>query len=781
MPSASSYHCASIFDEPTVAGMSRNVEAARLDEQGIDFVPLERVPREGPLPLSFAQQRLWLVDQLEPGSPTYNLPAAIRIGGALNVEALNRTLNEIINRHEILRTSFRDEGGTPVQTIAPSLSLDAPVEDLSHLSAEAREAEVVRLAAVESRLPFDLSTGPLLRARLLRLDEEEQVVLFTMHHIISDAWSMGVFVREVAALYRAFAEEAPPSLPPLALQYADFAVWQRRHLQGATLDAHLAYFKRRLSGAPTLELPAARPIADSSGSAGAVQTLTLPDEIRQQLKALARQEESTLFMILLAAFALQLSRDSGQEDIVLGTDIASRHHAEVEQLIGFFVNQLVLRLDLSGNPTFRELLRRVREVTLGAYTHQDLPFDKLVEVLKPDRMSGRTPLFRAKLVLQNAPVRSLELPGLTLEPMELPDERGTAKFDLLLTLAETRHGLSGALEYSTELFDAATAGGMLRQFETVLAHVVAEPDARLDAFEIFSEEQRRQRESEKKQRAQSNLKRFKSIKPVAVGAPRRELIKTSELLPGQSLPLVIQPGLPHVDVLDWVRTNEDFIEENLLKRGGLLFRGFNPGSKDDFSRFTEATSLSLMNYMEGATPRTDLGGKIYTSTEYPPEHTIALHNELTYVTTWPMRILFGCVQPASEKGETPVADVRKVLRRLDPKIVERFEKKGWMLVRNFGTGLSLTWQNSFHFDDPVQLEAYCRSAEIEFEWKKGYEAFDNAAGAPCARNASAHGRARLVQPRRILARLQSRAGSEGSDASGAQGRRAAIQHLLRRR
>jgi amino acid adenylation domain-containing protein len=710
-----------IFDEPTVAGMSRHVEAALLAEQGIEVAPLERVPREGPLPLSFAQQRLWLVDQLEPGSPAYNLPAAIRIRGALNVQALHRTLNEMINRHEILRTSFRDEEGTPVQIIAPSLNLDAPVEDLSRLSAEEREAEVARLAEEESRLPFDLSTGPLLRARLLRLEEEEQVVLFTMHHIISDAWSMGVFVREVAALYHAFAEEATPSLPPLPLQYADFAIWQRRHLEGATLDALLAYWKHRLISAPTLELPSARQIADSIRSAGAVQTFTLPDEISQQLKALARQEESTLFMILLAVFALQLSRDSGQEDIVLGTDIASRHRADVEQLIGFFVNQLVLRLDLSGNPIFRELLRRVREVTLGAYTHQDLPFDKLVEALKPDRMSGRTPLFRAKLVLQNAPVQSLELPGLTLEPMELPDERGTAKFDLLLTLAETRHGLSGALEYSTELFDAATVGGMLRQFETLLTRVVAEPDARLNAFEIFSDEMLRQRESEKKQRAQSNLKRFKSIKPVAVGAPRRELIKTSELLPGQNLPLVIQPGLPNVDVFEWVKTNEDFIEESLLKHGGLLLRNFKLGTKDDFARFSEATSLSLMNYMEGATPRTNLGGKIYTSTEYPPEHSIALHNELTYVTNWPMRILFGCVQPASERGETPVADVRKVLRRLDPKIVERFEKKGWMLVRNFGTGLSLTWQNSFHFDDPAQLEAYCRSAEIEFEWKNGYE------------------------------------------------------------
>lgn len=393
--------------------------------------PIQPVSREGNL-LSFAQQRLWFLDQLQPGS-VYNIPVAVRLTGSLSIPVLQQTLNEIVRRHETLRTNFLTLEGQPLQVIAPTLNLALPLVDLRNFPQFEREAEVLHLAAKEAQQPFDLTKEPLLRITLLLLDQAEYVVLFTMHHIVSDAWSMGILIRELAVLYEAFAAGKPSPLPDLPIQYADFAAWQRQWLQAEVLEAQLSYWKQQLSGnLPVLQLPTDFSRLRVQTFRGATKSFSLPAELTKALKALSQQENVTLFMTLLAAFKTLLHRYTGQHDILVGSPIANRNRAEIEGLIGFFVNTLVLRTNIAGNPTFRELLHQVRKTTWEAYDHQDLPFEKLVEELQPERDLSYSPLFQVKFMLENAPKEDLNLPGLTLSSIR--QENPTAKLDLSLDI-----------------------------------------------------------------------------------------------------------------------------------------------------------------------------------------------------------------------------------------------------------------------------------------------------------------------------------------------------------
>ena len=481
-----------LFETPTVAGLADNVEAAGRAAQNLHAPPILPVARDGDLPLSFAQRRLWFIEQLAPGKSAYNIPAAIRLKGPLNVVALERCLNEIVKRHEALRTTFAMVDGGPVQVIAPILTLALPVVDLRELSGDAREIEVRRLAAEEAGLRFDLARGPLLRIKLLRLGDEEHVGLLTMHHIVSDGWSTGILIREMAVLYEAFSSGRPSPLPELPIQYADFADWQRDWLRGEVLETQLAYWKEQLLGAPALlELPTehSRPAVQSFQ--GAHRSLLLPKQLGEALKALSRHEGVTLFMTLLAAFKILLHRYTSQDDLVVGTPIANRNHTEIEGLIGFFANTLALRTDLSGNPSFRQLLRRVREVCLAAYSHQDLPFEKLVEELHPQRDLSRSPIFQVMFVINNALVETVELTGLTVSPIKGDSE--AAHFDLTLQIGETEQGLMEAvLVYNTDLFEAGTIARMLGHFQTLLEAVIADPDRRLADLPLLTRAERHQ-------------------------------------------------------------------------------------------------------------------------------------------------------------------------------------------------------------------------------------------------------------------------------------------------
>lgn len=453
------------------------------------IIPQRR--QEDFVPLSFAQQRLWFLDKLEPGSSAYNMPSAMRIKGALNVEAFRKAVDLLVVRHESLRTTFDTVDGHPRMVIAPTLEVALPIVDLTELPAAEREARVLHLAAEESHLPFDLSRGPLFRGSLLRLGDEEHVMLLTAHHIVSDGWSQALFFKEFSEIYEDLVRGNAGSLPELPIQYADFAVWQRQWLQGEVLEKQLNYWRERLRGAPALlKLPADHPRPAVRSGRGAHHRVAFPSERLKKLKELSRREGVTLYMTLLAAFKTLLFRHTDQEDMVVGSPIANRNHPEVEGVIGFFVNTLALRTDMSGDPTFRELLKQVKEVTLGAFDHQDTPFDKVVEDLQPQRSLSYSPVVQVSFGLNNTPPHKGGPSDLTLTPIQI--ESGTSKFDLSLELWEIPDGLKGILEYSTDLFEGPSIARLMQRFETLLDSIVADPEQRISRLSLLTEAERRQ-------------------------------------------------------------------------------------------------------------------------------------------------------------------------------------------------------------------------------------------------------------------------------------------------
>jgi amino acid adenylation domain-containing protein len=466
---------------------------------------LKRAPRERSmvaLPTSFGQQRLWFLDRLEPGGSSYNIFDAIAFSGPLNVRALSDSVNEVVRRHESLRTSFGAVDGAPVQIIAETLDLKLPVIDLSPLEPAEREAETARLMAEEAVRPFDLAQGPLLRTTLLRFDDNEHLFLLNMHHIISDAWSLEVFNRELHALYEAYRTGGSSPLPELPLQYADFAIWQRQSLTGEALARQLAYWKDRLDGAPRiLELPMDHPRPPLQAYKGARQAITLRTTLTEALRALGLSEGVTLFMTMLTAFNVLLFRYTEQEDLVVGTPIANRTRAELEDLIGFFINMLVLRVDLSGDPSFRGLLARVREVALGAYAHQDLPFEMLVSELHPERDMSRNPLFQVTFQLTKAAGAG---EGTTKDDLrEIADSQSApelstrveavaAKFDLLFNVWDNGSELEVQADYNTDLFDDTTIARLLDHYRVILNGATANPDQRLSLISLLTPEEEQQ-------------------------------------------------------------------------------------------------------------------------------------------------------------------------------------------------------------------------------------------------------------------------------------------------
>ncbi len=476
-----------LFESPTVESLAQEIEAVRRGEQGLIAPPIVAVNREQALPLSFAQQRLWFIDQLEPTNAAYNVPLAMRLTGSLNVEAFERTLSEVFRRHESLRTTFVSPAGEPLQVIMPAGPVSLPVTDLRELPADEREREALRLTHAEAQRPFDLSTGPVARASLLQLSDEEYIVLFTMHHIISDGWSLAVLINEVATIYEAYLSGAESPLEELPIQYGDYAVWQREWLQGEVLENQLLYWRQQLERAPAvLELPTDHARPPMQSFRGASESFRLPADLSRELQELSRRENVTLYMTLLAAFQTLLYRYTGQEDICVGSPIANRNLVETEKVIGFFLNTLVLRTNLSGQPSFREVLKRVREVALGAYAHQDLPFEKLVEEMDVARDTGRQPLFQVMFAMQNAQPMTLTMPGLKLEE-SVDNETATAKFDLNLFVAENPEGLEGTLEYSTDLFEAATIKRLMGHFEELLQSVVSDATTSVTQLRMLSE------------------------------------------------------------------------------------------------------------------------------------------------------------------------------------------------------------------------------------------------------------------------------------------------------
>jgi amino acid adenylation domain-containing protein len=482
-----------LFEAPTPAAMARRVDGA------LRVVPpIVRVPRQGPVALSFGQERLCFLDQLTPGDTSYVVPLVLRFSGRADRAALERAVREIVRRHEALRTTYALLDGRPAGIVHEDIDASLAVTRLTELPEAERPSVARREVAAEVRRPFDLAAGPLLRARLLELDDDEHALLLTMHHIVSDGWTLGILTAEVRALYEAFREGEPSPLAEPAIQYADYAAWQRRWLSGDVLEVQLAYWREQLGGAPhALDVPVDHPRPAVASSRGARRSFVLPAELSGALSKLGQREGATLFMTLLAAFDVLLYRYTGQRDLVVGTPIANRTHAETEGVVGFFVNTLALRMVLSDDESFRALLGRVREVCLGAYTHQEMPFERLVQELSPERDLGRAPLFQVMFVLQNTP-REAEAPascsasksgGTSTDWLDV--EPGTAKFDLTLTMTEGPRGLGGSIEYATDLFEAATVARMAGHLGVLLEGIARAPDAQPWELPMLPDEERR--------------------------------------------------------------------------------------------------------------------------------------------------------------------------------------------------------------------------------------------------------------------------------------------------
>ena len=682
---------------PGIARLSRNVES---------------------FPLSFAQQQQWLLDQLEPGSAIYNNHQAVYLKGSLDLSALEKTLSEIIRRHESLRTRFASLDGQPVQVIQDARPITLEPISLLHLPESDRLRFATELANQEATEPFVLEQGGLMRVKLVKLAPQEHVVMMTMHHIISDDWSMAILVKEVAELYDSYSRGQESQLEELDIQYADFAVWQRTWLSGDVLEKQLQYWRKQLGGnLKPLNLPTDRPRTALLTFHGARQSITLPGPLCAELKSFSNREGATLFMTMLAAFKVLLYSYTSQEDIVIGCPISGRTRTETEGLIGYFINALALRTDLSGNPTFLTLLARVKEITLDAYANQDVPLEMLLEKLPLERYPNRMPVFQVIFNFQNKAMPALELGGMTVDLLKV--ERDTAKYDLTLYVAATGEEMQASMVYNTDLFDAGTISVMLDRYKALLGSLVARPDDRLNSINFLSADEKRERVLNHQKRESDNLKKLVGMRRKTVRLSQEKVIKTGYLETGETLPLVIEPAAEDADLIAWAESEREFIETALLKHGAILFRGFNIESVARYQQFASTITPELVNYIEGSSPRIKVSDKVYTSTEYPREFAISMHNELSYAHKCPGKLFFFCVEAPQQGGETPIADCRRFFQLLDPAIKERFIRKGVKYTRNLHghSGAGLSWQAVFETEDKTFVEDYCRAANIDFKWK----------------------------------------------------------------
>ena len=706
-----------LFEHRTVAELAKVVDAQAPNESAAEeIVP---VSRDQLLPLSYAQQRLWFLDKLEGPSAAYNLSTAVRLEGELDVEALRAALQHVLDRHESLRTGFSLDGDTPRQVIAEDVRVELALQPLSS------DEDVQRWIDDEAARPFDLQRPPMLRARLLRLGQARHVLQFTLHHIATDAWSMGILVEEAIAAYSAYRAGRQPALEPLPIQYADYAHWQRSAPQQRRLARDIDFWRGQLQGAPMLlRLPLDKPRPAQADYQGAALRQTLPRAQAEHLKAYAQTQRATLFMVLLNAFNCLLQRVTGDDDFLVGTDLANREHPALERLIGFFVNVLPLRARLDPAQDFAARLQRLRDDTLAAFQHQQVPFDKLVETLQPPRQAGVNPLVQALFVLQNTPRSSAELPGLHVE--QLAPRQETSKFDLALFAEEDEQGLTLRWVYRTSLFQQRTIEQLQRGFDDLLQRVIEAPEHALQGWDwrlsspAATEnapmyDASASDEASRASRKLSKLSKLKQTRATAVSQRPEEQVRTATLATGRSLPLVIEPRLGELDPVSWAQQARGWIGEQLRHHGGLLFRGFDLPDASAFEQFAQAIEPDLYGTY-GDLPKNNSGKNIYHSTPYPEQHMILFHNESSHLAQWPRKQWFYCETPAPRGGCTPIVDCRDVLARLPRPIVETLRAKGLLYVRHFTDKLDVRWQDFFKTERREEVEQRCREAGTQWQW-----------------------------------------------------------------
>lgn len=699
------------FETPTIAAIAKRVSKG--DPKADTAIAVQ--PRPEKIPLAYSQQRLWFLHQVQGQAAVYNINTTIEVTGRLSTAALATAISDIVDRHESLRTGFSDSDGKPYQHILPSGIFRLTLIDLSTWSADPAQQQAMLHAKQFATEPFDLQKPPLYRMLCQRLHDKHHFLTLSMHHLIADAWSLNIFVSELTTLYRKHLLNTASTLSPLPVQYADYAIWQRKAFgEEACLRMQQFWQKELADAPPSIHIPSDRPdpaVPDYSGDA---ISFPLDRKVLSALQTIAMDQNATAFMIHLAIFAIFLHELSGQDDLAIGTAFANRNRRETEPLIGFLVNSLIIRLQIENHLTFTDLVATTRQRTLDAFAHGELPFEKIVAAVNPDRRQASPPFHRVRFLYQHtAAEETLNLAGARFKTREL--EQAKMRYALQLAITSDVDHAQATLSYQTALFDRETMQAYANRLQRLLAELGKQPQAPLTQITrvLTKTDQQQQLEAvdQLQSKRRSKLGKFKRRK---IRRHRDQLVRSYAHPSG--LPWVFEPNAEDIDLLDWSSHHQDEIHQRLAKTGAILFRNFAVGGVAGFGNFVKRiVSADLLDYTNRSTPRTQVGDKIFTSTEYPADQWIPLHNENAYDSQWAMKILFYCDHAAAEGGATPIADSRAVYKRLDPQLVRRFTDKGVLYVRNYGK-LDLPWQDVFQTDDKLAVANYCQRRGIEFSW-----------------------------------------------------------------
>ncbi|WP_434606957.1 non-ribosomal peptide synthase/polyketide synthase [Pseudomonas sp. D2-30] len=708
-----------LFDHPrlsTLAALMSGTGDASVRAGDSSKVRLKAHGPRQSAPLSLVQRRLWIAEQLSGGTSAYGMPMALRLCGELSVERLMSSFAEVTRRHAVLRTAYvQDDEGDPLALIADEVRLDFPLVDLCDLSPGAQLEQVAQATLDNARTPIDLEQAPLLRGRILRLNPTEHVLLYAMHHIISDGWSMGLLINELVQIYEAASRHEPMPLAPLEVQYHDFALWQQALEEQGVLARQADYWKQRLDGYNgRLDLPLDNPRGQTSSYEGDALQFELSAGLSAALRRLSSEAGVTLYSTLLASFQVLLHRLCAAQDLVVGADVAGREQPELERLIGFFVNVLPLRSRFDAGMTFTRFLAQTQDDLLGALEHQDLPFDQIVDASGVPRHKGMNPLLQVLFVMNNVPVRTRSMAGLSVE--FLPALQNHSKFDMALFVDEEEGQLRGNWQFATRLFGHGRVQYLIGAWTTLLEQIVADQDIQLGAISmpvdnVATAATPANVPGPKADKLGKFLKR--SATPAA--RPRPALVRESLVAAPQRFPLMLEPGDPHLDVIEWIRQNRPLIEQKLAEHAGILFRGFELDGIQGFEAFAEAIQPGLYGQY-GDLPKKEGGKNTYRSTPYPERKMILFHNESSHQDRWPRKQMFYCEQAAPVGGATPVVDCRLMYEKLPADLREKFEDKGLLYVRTFTDKLDVSWQHFFKTEDRREVEARCRAGGIQWRW-----------------------------------------------------------------
>lgn len=701
-----------IFEQPTIEKLAYLIQVSGKDA----FRDIAPVAQQDDYELSHAQKRLWMLDQLEEMKLAYNMTDVYLFDGDVDRAALENAFRTLVDRHEILRTNFIVKGQDTRQVVHASMPLSIEYKDLS---ADASPETAARQLLLETAaIPFNLAEGPLFRLLLLKLNNRQHVFYMSIHHIISDGWSMDVLIRELAALYNAAVKGNSIGLPPLKIQYKDFAAWQNNQLSGGSFVAAAEFWKQQFSETvQPLQLPLDfdRPAVKTSDAEKLF--FSLDKNLSQRIADISNKEAATVYMTVMALLNAALYRITGQHDIVLGSPVAGRDHASLHDQVGLYLNTLAVRTAISPAQSFTQLVQQVRNNMLAAFEHQHYPLDVLLTDLKAARDVSRNPLFDVGFTWQNIGDRNDNGKGYSFSGFEVaPFAWGhqKVKTDLWFHGWEEDGELYFSITYDKGLFRKATAEQFIDDFRSMTATLLE--DAGANIASLVNDLRSAQAEQKKKAKSRSSLESFLKVKKKTVNPAERTLVKISVGNEAQGYPLVVKPGIDGLLLTGWLKENEAFIAEQLRKTGALLFRGFGIHSIDAFEEVSLALGKEQLPYMDQSSPRSLVSEKIYTSTDYPADQQINMHNELSYSRDWPMRIIFFCLKAPATGGETPIADSRKVLAHISQATKEKFAAKGIKYVRNLVGGLGLSWQDVYQTKDKAVAEEYCRRNEIDFEW-----------------------------------------------------------------